>query len=361
MEDQPQFTSRYTSNFPAILEHLGISLVVSTYQAGRLIIIRAAEGKLNTHFRPFSSPMGIAYDSASEQLALGTRNALWEFHNNPSVAGGIEPVGKHDALFLPRQIHFSGDIRIHEIAYVDDTLWAVNTRFSCLCTFDRGHSFVPRWKPPFITGLAPEDRCHLNGMAVSDGRIQFLTCFGATDASGGWRVNKVDGGRVLAMGSGDTVLDGLCMPHSPRVRDGGLWLLESGRGSVLVANPATGERNEITRLPGFTRGLDFHGNLAFVGLSQVRESATFSGIPLVEESAERNCGVWVLDVNTGETVAFLAFDGIVREIFSVQVLPGIRYPELIVEDGAELDSSFILPDEAVRDVPGFPLLNPARD
>jgi uncharacterized protein (TIGR03032 family) len=343
---KPDFSSSHTSNFPALLAELGISLAVSTYQAGKLILLRAKGEELNTHFRHFASPMGIAWDG--RRLALGTRGEVWDFRNQPSVAARLEPAGKHDAAFLPRRRHYTGDIRIHEIAWIGDELWAANTRFSCLCTFDRDHSFVPRWKPPFITTLAAEDRCHLNGLAVIDGRIKYVTCLGATDVGGGWRANKADGGLLLDVPSGEAVLQGLSMPHSPRFYGGQHWLLESGHGALVIFHPKTGERNLVAHMPGFTRGMDFYGPYAFIGLSQVRETATFSGIPLVEKLQERTCGIWVIDLRTGATVAFLKFEGVVQEIFAVQVLPGIRWPELINEAGPDTYSSFLLPgDEGI--------------
>jgi uncharacterized protein (TIGR03032 family) len=344
------FTSSHTSNFPALLREHGISLLVSTYQAGKLIVVRAEGDRLNTHFRHFRSPMGVAFDPATERLAIGARNEVWEFRNQSEVAPKIEPRGTHDAAFLPRRCHYSGDIRIHEIGWIDEEIWAVNTRFSCLCTFDREHSFVPRWRPPFISALAPEDRCHLNGMAIVDGRVRYVTCLGKTNSAGGWRENKASGGLLLDVDSGETLLTGLSMPHSPRLYAGRAWVLESGIGSISTADFETGRTEVVATVPGFTRGLDFHGHLAFVGLSQVRESAIFSGIPIVEQAQERICGVWVIDLRTGATVAFLRFEGTVHEIFAVQVLPGIRFPEVINEPGPFLDSSFILPDEALRDV-----------
>jgi uncharacterized protein (TIGR03032 family) len=269
------------------------------------------------------------------------------------VAPKLPPAGQCDAAFLPRAIHHTGDIRIHEIGWIGRELWAVNTRFSCLCTFDLDHSFVPRWRPPFVTALAPEDRCHLNGMAVVGGRVKLVTCLGATDTAGGWRANKRDGGLLLDVESGEPLVRGLSMPHSPRVHAGRTWLLESGHGTISIADLITGKTEIVARLPGFTRGFDFHGSFAFVGLSQVRESAVFSGIPLVEQlsESERACGVYVVDIRTGQTVAFLRFEGIVQEIFAVQVLPDILFPDLINEPGETLDSSFVLPDEALRDVP----------
>ncbi len=350
---EESFSSSHTSNFPALLRELGISLVVSTYQAGKLIIVRAQGDELNTHFRTFFSPMGVAYQPDTGRLAIGAKHEVWEFRNQPDVAPKLEPRGECDAAFMPRLTRHSGDIRIHEIAWIDRELWAVNTRFSCLCTFDADNSFVPRWRPPFVSALSPEDRCHLNGMCVVDGKIKYVTCLGATDTAGGWRENKRDGGLLLEVDSGEVLVSGLSMPHSPRLYAGKMWLLESGHGTLSVADLKTGKTEIVTKMPGFTRGIDFYGNLAFIGLSQVRESAVFSGIPLVEDLSEneRRCGVWVVDLRSGRTVAFLRFEGIVQEIFAVTVLPGILHPDLINEPGETLDSSFVLPDEALRDVP----------
>lgn len=340
-EEQP-FTSSHTSNFPALLRELQISLLVSTYQAGKLIVVRADGDVLNTHFRNFHSPMGLAYEPATGRLAVGTRHEVWYFFNQPAVAPKVEPKDRHDAAFLPRTCHFSGDIRIHEIAWVAGELWAVNTRFSCLCTFDEIHSFVPRWRPPFITKLAPEDRCHLNGMAIIDERVKYVSCLGRTDVAGAWRENKRDGGCLLDIDTGEPVLTGMCMPHSPRRYAGKDWILESGIGALSSADLQTDKREVVAKLPGFTRGLDFCRNIAFIGLSQVREAAIFSGIPVASE--ERSCGVWAVDIRNGRIVAFLKFEGIVQEIFAVQVLPQILYPDLINEPGELLDGSFVLPE-----------------
>ena len=87
----------------------------------------------------------------------------------PDIAPRVEPAGQHDACYLPRSCHVTGNIGVHELAWAGDELWVVNTRFSCLCTLDPDYSFVPRWRPPFVSALAAEDRCHLNGLAVADG------------------------------------------------------------------------------------------------------------------------------------------------------------------------------------------------
>jgi uncharacterized protein (TIGR03032 family) len=343
------FRSVSTQSFPELLWRLGISLVVSTYQSARLILVRAeSPTKLNTHFRTFQSPMGVAI--AEGRLAVGTAREVWEYRNQPAVAARLDPPGVHDACYVPRKIHVTGDIRIHEIGFASDELWIVNTRFSTLCTLDASSSFVPRWRPPFVTHLAPEDRCHLNGMAIVDGRVRFVTALGATNAAGGWREHKASGGLLLDVESGETVLHGLAMPHSPRRYGDRFFILESGRGTIASADLASGHVETIARLPGFTRGLAFAGPFAFVGLSQVRESNIFGGLPLTESVAERQCGVYVVNLKTGQVAGFLRFEGDVREIFDVQVLHRTRYPELLELTSPLVATSFTIPDEALADV-----------
>jgi uncharacterized protein (TIGR03032 family) len=341
--------SVFTSNLPDILRRLGISLAVSTYQAGKVILVREDGGTINTHFRSFQKPMGIA--AANGRLTIGGANTVWTYRDMPAVAHKLEPAGKYDACYLPRTIHVTGDVDIHEMAYDGaGELVIVNTRFGALCTLDADHSFNPFWRPPFLSALTPEDRCHLNGLCMVNGRAKYVTALGETDTRGGWRENKKDGGILMDVDSGEVLLRGLSMPHSPRLYDNRLWLLESGEGSLVRVDLQEQTWHTITKLPGFTRGIDFIGPLAFIGLSQVRESAVFSGIPLVERLDERTCGVWVVDIQTGETVAFLRFEEGVQEIFAVQILPA-RFPEMLEWGDERLKHSYVLPDEALQDVP----------
>jgi uncharacterized protein (TIGR03032 family) len=244
-------------------------------------------------------------------------------------------------------MHVTGDIRIHEIGFAASELWMVNTRFSALCTLDADSSFVPRWKPPFVSVLAGEDRYHLNGMAIVEERVRYVTALGMTDVASGWRANKATGGVLLDVESGEPVLRALSTPHSPRSYDGRFFILESGKGTLATADLATGKVDTIVELPGFTRGLAFAGPFAFVGLSEVRESNVFRGIPLTQRVAERECGVYVVDLRVGQAVAFLRFEGDVREIFDLKILPA-RYPDLL-ESESPLDSvSYSVPDEALK-------------
>jgi len=351
----------HTPNFPALLRGLGASLLLTTYQAGKLVMVRDEGDHLNTHFRTFQAPMGLAF--REDRLAIGTAVQVWEYVDVPAVAAKIEPAGRHDACFLPRSCHFTGNIQIHEMAWGSgEELWVVNTRFSCLCTLDRSASFTPQWRPPFVTALEPTDRCHLNGLGMVDGRPRYVTALSQTDEPAGWRPEKAHGGVVIDVAGGEQVARGLSMPHSPRWHAGRLWVCESGAGTLGFVDPRTGRYEAIAATPGFTRGLDFAGNYAFVGLSQVRETAVFSGIPITERlaAAERTCGVCVVDLNRGEPVALLRFEEGVQEVFAVQVLPGRRYPELINDDTKLLENSFVVPDAALVDVPAALRGRPVR-
>ena len=355
-DQPPPLRSVHTSNLPQILAEGRFSLLVTTYQAGKLVILRNDRGVLNTHFRNFLKPMGLAIQGG--KLAIGCNIDIWEFHNVPAVCAKLDESDeykdkavKHDACYMPRRSHTTGDMQIHEMAWIGDELWFVNTSFSCLATRSDDNSFEPRWRPKFVTELVPGDYCHLNGLATKAGRVRYVTALGETNTVGGWRENKRDGGLLIDVDANEIVAGGLSMPHSPRWYRDKLWVLESGNGSIGTVDLDAGRYEEIAQLPGFTRGLSFLGPLAFVGLSQVRESAVFSGIPLVERLEERTCGVWVLNIETGQTVGFCRFEDAVQEIFAVELLVGSLFPDLINHDVELIGRSYVLGDEALAEVP----------
>ena len=342
-------TDLHSTNFPEILRYLNISLFVTNYQGGNLIAIRPDGATANTHYAHFAKPMGIAV--TRDRLMVGTETGIREFRNMPVVAKRLVPPDRHDAVYVYRKHHVTGDISIHEMALgADNECWFVNTLFSCLCTLDADASFRPRWRPGFISALSPDDRCHLNGLAMVDGQPRWLTALGAIDSAHGWRANKKDGGVVIDYATREVVVRGLSMPHSPRWYRNQFWFLESGRGSLATIDLANGKVTTVARLPGYTRGLDFVGPLAFVGLSKLRETNPLTDIPITDENIDRQSGVWVVNIETGVTVAMLKFGGAVNEVFAVQAISGVLFPELIDEDNELFPTIFALPDDAYKDV-----------
>ncbi len=306
-----------------------MSLLITTYQAGKVVLAApTADGtELVMSYRNLTSPMGIAVRPDGSSVAVAAQDQIWQFRNASELASRLEPPGTFDACYLPRQSVYTGPIDAHEMAWVGGDLWVVNTLFSCLCTFDGVHNFVPRWKPRFISAIASEDRCHLNGLGLIGGRPAYATALGETDAKEGWRPGKVSGGCLIDIASGLPVVRGLCMPHSPRPAEGGVLLLESGRGRIVRARPNDGSVEVVAEVPGYARGFSFVGGYAFVGLSKIRESSTpsFGGLPISERSTPLSCGVSVVDLSGGKEVARLEFHAGIDEIFDVQPLPS-RYP-----------------------------------
>jgi len=336
------FRSVNSPGFAGLLENLGITLLVTTYQAGKLMAVRANEGRVSTLLRGFDRPMGLAVRSPW-QMALGTRNQVWFFRNAPDIAAQIPPLGRHDACFIPRVSYVTGDIRCHEMAWVDEEVWIVNTFFSCLCTVQADYSFLPRWRPPFLATLAPGDHCHLNGLAVAGGKPCYVTALGETATPEGWRATKATGGIILDVANGTVISRGLSMPHSPRLHAGRLWVLESGTGQLQTVDLESGQRTMVAEFPGFARGLALFGSYAFVGLSKIRERSTFEGLPIAAKGIDLQCGIWVVDVRTGQVAQLMQFQAGVEEIFAVEVLVGFCFPEILGFQQDTIQGAFVIP------------------
>jgi uncharacterized protein (TIGR03032 family) len=318
---QREVRYEHSADLHETLAQLNASLLVSTYQAGKLAVLSADDHRLTIALHNFERPMGVAVDRAANHLAVASRDKIWFLNNDREIAAQLAPAGRFDACYLTRGAHVTGEIQAHEIAWGGE-LWIVNTLFSCLCTLAGDFSFVPRWRPPFISGLAPEDRCHLNGLAMHEGKPKYVTALAETDTAGAWRANKSESGCLIDVESGEVVARGFSMPHSPRVHLGQIWLLDSGRGALVRIDPADGETHLVGRFPGYTRGLALAGPLAFVGLSKIRETSTFGGIPIAENRERLKCGVAVVNVQTGRHVGQFEFTRGVDEIFDVTLVVG---------------------------------------
>lgn len=309
------------------LERHNLSFGFTSYQSGRLYLVgRLPKGRVSFHERHFVHAMGVA--ATPQRLYLATQYQIWRLEN---VMGRGATVDGFDRNFVPRNAQTTGDLDAHEVGVEKGgRVIFVNTRFSCLATFSLTHSFKPLWKPPFISRLAPEDRCHLNGLAMADGEARFVTAVCKSDIITGWRDRRASGGCIMDVRSDAMVTEDLSMPHSPRLHNGQLWVLDSGRGQLCRVDQQTGKREAVAFLPGFARGLAFHGHYALIGLSLPRDGS-FSGLELDGELAKRDaepwCGVQVVDTRNGDIVEWIRLTGDVRELFDVFVLPGVRCPK----------------------------------
>jgi uncharacterized protein (TIGR03032 family) len=304
-----------------------VGLVCSSYLTGYLLFIGVrANGMLVPSAASFSHAMGMVADS--QTIYLGTKSEIWRLENilKPDELAD----GMFDRFYAPRRANLTGDINIHEMG-VDangDVLF-INTRHSCLATISATHAFKPLWKPKFISRLAPEDRCHLNGLAMEDGRARYVTACSTGDVLESWRGGKRDAGVLIDLDSDEIVAEGFSMPHSPRVRGDSIYLLESGRGWLVRVDRQTGKREDVTFCPGFARGMAFVSHYAVVTVSLSRH-ANFGGLPIdatmKANGASPRCGILVIDLRNGDIVQWFRFRGDVTELFDVGVITNIRCP-----------------------------------
>jgi uncharacterized protein (TIGR03032 family) len=310
--------------FVALLEQLGCSLVISNYQSSTVMTFSAlGDGRPVQMFAPFPAAMGLAIDG--DRLAVAAKSEVVVLANIRKLAPSFPKYPNlFDGYFVPRLRYTVGSSELHDMVFEGRDILAVNTHYSCICRLDGFHNFVPIWQPPFISEIRPGDRCHLNGMALEDGEIRYATALGVSDTPRGWNPGRLTGGVLMEVPSGRILAEGLCMPHSPRIIGGRLYLTEAGTGTLVEIDRKSGARRLIATLPGFARGLAEHQGHLFIGLSLVRGKHPFEGLPVAQNGAELICGVVAIELATGKVVGTLRYTGGCSEIHDIQVMGGTR-------------------------------------
>jgi uncharacterized protein (TIGR03032 family) len=307
-----------------------VSLAISSYQTGRIYLVGSdRQGRVSFFERIFERAMGVVGNA--QRIYLGGLYQLWRFEN---VLRPNEVIhGQFDKCYVPRNAQTIGDLDIHELGIRrNGKVVFVNTKYSCLAELSQTHSFKAIWKPKFISKLAPEDRCHLNGLAMVDGRPKYVTAVCKSDTVDGWRDRRHDGGVVIDVETDEVVCEGLSMPHSPRWANGRLWVLNAGTGHLGWVDLEKKRFVPLAFVPGFARGLSIIGNVAAVGLSKPRNQR-FEGLPLGAELRKRDaepwCGVQILSLANGDVMNWIRFEGDITEVFDISFLPNVRNPMMI--------------------------------
>jgi uncharacterized protein (TIGR03032 family) len=325
--ERPVFELSTSPHFPAWLASAGASLAFTTYQTAKLFLIGVQRnGRLSIFERTLERVMGL--HASASTLHLSTLYQIWRFEN--ALASG-ESFQGYDAVYTPRESRVTGELDVHDIAVdAEGRVLFSNTLFNCVAALDDHHSFRPLWQPPWISKLAPEDRCHLNGLALRDGSLRYVTAVSRSDVTDGWRDKRQTGGVVVDVAANEVVCEGLSMPHSPRWHEGRLYVIESGSGWFGRVDLEARRFERLVFCPGYARGLAFLGHWAVIGLSDRRENRTFQDLELEENlaarDAEARAGILVVDLREFSTPHWVRLGGIVRELYDVGVLEGVRRP-----------------------------------
>ncbi len=347
MNEQPSsplapFASTFTPNLPELLQKLQCSIAITTYQAGKVLIISAKDSEnLSMLPRTFHKAMGMAIQE--DRMAIATKSEVVVLKNSPELASSYpKKPNTYDAMFMPRATYYTGMVDIHDLHWGTDGLWAVNTSFSTLCGIDDHHSFTPKWKPHFISNLAAEDRCHLNGLAMKDGKPMYVSALGNGNTRQSWRENITKGGILMNVPENKIILQGLPMPHTPRIWDDKLYVLLSAGQQLICVNPENGSYETVAHIPGFVRGMAKQGDFVFIATSKLRKnSSTFKHLKIADKANE--AGVTVLHLPTRSIVAKLSFQMTVDEIYDVQILPDMMRPNIINTYGEMHHEALIIP------------------
>ena len=324
----PPFSCTFSPQLPELLQQLQCSIAISTYQAGKLILISPKDNEsLISLPRTFDKPMG--FDIQGNDMLLACKGEVIRFENSPKLASHYpNKENTYDALFIPRATYYTGRVDMHDIAFGKEGVFAINTSFSCICEIGKNHNFIPIWKPPFISDLVSEDRCHLNGMVLKDGYPRYATALGTTDSPQGWRETITDGGVLIDLRNDIILFDGLAMPHSLTLYNGALYGLLSATGQLVRFDVAQRQVEVIKELGGFCRGLDIIGDYAFIGMSRLRKnSSTFAKLDFAENA--NTAGIKVVHLPTKALVVELQYTASVDEIYEVKILRDSLRPNIL--------------------------------
>ena len=325
------FSCKYTPQIPELLLQLNCSIAISTYQAGKLIFLSPKdENSLIQLPRTFDKPMGVAENPEKGKLALACKDEVVVFANSNELAKYYPKApNKYDALFLPRMTYHTGELDIHDLSYgKDDELYAVNTLFSCIIKINDDYNFTPYWTPPFIDKLVSEDRCHLNGMAMKDGKPKYATAFGRGNSHQSWRDDITKTGIIIDIETNEIVAENLAMPHSPRIFGDDLYVLLSATGELLKIDLKEGKHEVVVKIEGFVRGMSLHKDYLFIGLSKLRKnSSTFAKLDFAEKA--NKSGIMVIHLPTASIVGKISYLSSLDEIYDVHILPNKTRPNIL--------------------------------
>ena len=336
MQESPKqslapFSCQYSSQVPELLTRLNCSLAISTYQAGKLVFLSPKdEESLIQLPRNFEKPMGIAKHPTKDKLALACKDEIVVFANSGQLAAHYPNApNRYDALYLPRSTFHTGPLDIHDLSYGnEDELFAVNTLFSCLIKIDDDYNFTPYWTPPFIDALVSEDRCHLNGMAMENGLPRYVTAFSSGNTRQSWRDTVDKSGIIMDVTSNEIIIEGLPMPHTPRLYNGDLFVLLSATGELVKINKEKGTYDVVCKIEGFVRGMSLYRDYLFIGLSKLRKNSSTFGKLKFAEMANR-AGIAIVHLPTGSIAGQIVYKTSVDEIYDVHVLPDMLRPNIL--------------------------------
>lgn len=338
------FTASYSPQVPELLNKLKCSIALTTYQAGKVVLIspHSDNEKLVTLPRSFQKPMGL--EIQDDKMILSLKDEVITFQNSKDLALHYpNKPNTYDSLWVPRATHYTGQVDMHDIGFGKDAFYAINTSFSCVCKIDDFYNFTPVWHPPFIKEPVQGDNCHLNGLVIKNGLPKYTTALGTTDTPGGWREDIVNGGVLIDVEKNEIILDQLSMPHSPKIDNDELYMLTSANGEFIKVDIENKSYEVIKKFDGFCRGLSIYEDFAFIGFSKLRKnSSTFAKLKFSDKASF--AGIKIIHIPTRAEVGQIIYKTSIDEIYEVSVLKDTIRPNILNTQNQIHKLSLAIPD-----------------
>jgi uncharacterized protein (TIGR03032 family) len=311
--------ARFSPKAAAVLQELGISIVLSSYTAGRVFLFGCQQATPVQSGIRLKKAAGIAKSGAL--LAIAGDNGVLVFRHEPRLA---HPQNSelYRSIFYPIREFKTHHLNLHDLAFTQQGLVGVCTGQNCLGQIDNADylQFKHIWQPNFISNVSFTDCCHLNGMAVDEqGDIRYVTAFSQSNHNESWRETAgIETGVVIDVKTQLSVATGLSMPHSPRWYQGRLYYLNSATEQLYCFDPTTGQNQLLVQAAGFLRGMDFYQHYAFIGVSRLRKTSSFGFLPIANRVIKP--GFIIVDLLKQEIIGDVLLPDGVDEVFDLKVL-----------------------------------------
>ncbi len=309
----------------------GVTLLVTREYEHFLIALRAGRSGPNVTYMPMPHPSGVAVDRRRGIVHVAsTRNPNQVYDLMPvtalsSTGNGAQALPEAGPLIPVRSRFLPGRLYLHDLAFVGGRLHANAVGQNAIVRLDQDGGYARVWWPRCIeTATGPifgQNHLQLNSIAAGpDVRRSFFSasCAVPSDRRPGHQNFPVDRRGVIFSGkTREPMATGLTRPHSARLWRGRVWVDNSGYGELGFVRD--GGFEPVVRLPGWTRGLSFHGRIAFVGTSRVlpRFQQYAPGLD-IDRSV---CGVHAVDMSTGRILGSLTWP-FGNQVFAVDWVPG---------------------------------------
>ena len=220
---------------------------------------------------------------------------------------------------MPRITYHTGAVDIHDLSFGSNgDIYAINTLFSSIIKLDENYSFTPVWTPPQIDKITSEDRCHLNGMAMLNGKPKYATAFnnGNTPQVG---ENITSSGVIYDIEKNKIICSGLPMPHTPRIFNNELYVLLSATGELVKIDTDNGTYDVIVKIGGFVRGMSLHKDyLIHWNFKAQKNSSTFGKLDFAKHANQ--AGIVIVHLPTKKHSRKINYFNSLDEIYDIHIL-----------------------------------------